>query len=81
VTSHVVVLPLSDEAHEDVALELAVKDLGKEVQVGDEGGLEDNWDVRGIEQLDWVGIGLTTGAFALECKFNTEALMKSDKNY
>ena len=79
-SSHVVVLPLADEADEDVALELTVKNLGKEVQVGDEGSLEDNWDVRGIEQLDWVGVGLTTGAFALECKFNTEALMKSDKN-
>lgn len=77
-SSHVVVLPLADEADEDVALELAVKNLGKEVQVGDEGSLEDNWDVRGIEQLDWVGVGLTTGAFALECKFNTEALEVDD---
>jgi hypothetical protein len=70
-------LPLADEANEEVALELAVKDLGKEVQVADEGGLEDDRDVAGIEQLDRIGIGLSSGALALKLKLDSEALKLS----
>ena len=70
-------MPLADEANEEVALELAVKDLGKEVQVADEGGLEDDRDVAGIEQLDRIGIGLSSGALALKLKLDSEALKLS----
>lgn len=73
-------MPLADEANEEVALELAVKDLGKEVQVADEGGLEDDRDVAGIEQLDRIGIGLSSGALALKLKLDSEALKLSKKN-
>lgn len=75
VASHVVVLPLAQEANEEVALELAVKNLGEEVQVGDDSGLEDDGDVRGIEQLDGVRVRLASLALALELKFNAEALL------
>ena len=44
-TCHVVFLPLSDEAHEEIASEFAVKNLRKEVKVRDKGGLEDDRDV------------------------------------
>jgi len=75
VASHVVILPLAQEANEEVALELAVKNLGKEVQVGDDSGLEDDGDVGGIEELDGVRVGLASLALALELEFNTEALL------
>ena len=57
VAGHVKLLPLSEEADEEVALELAVEHLGEEVEVGDEGGLEDDWNVGGVEELDgeWLG--------------------------
>ena len=76
---HVKFLPLSKETNEEVALEFAVEDLREEVQVGDEGSLEDDWDVRGVEQLDWVWVGLTSDSLVLELKFDTEALKRRKK--
>ena len=63
---HVVVLPFSKETDEQISLELSVKYLREEVKVGNKGGLENDWDVRGIEELDGVRIGLTAGTLALE---------------
>ena len=74
VSSHVELLPLSEEAHEEVTLELAVENLGEEVQVGDEGGLEDDWDVGGVEKLDWEWLGEATDLSVLESQLNTESL-------
>jgi hypothetical protein len=71
-------LPLAEEADEEVALELAVKDLREEVQVADEGRLQDDWDVAGIEELDGVGESLSTSALAVQLKFDTEALEIDD---
>ena len=72
---HVVFLPLSDEADEEVALELAVKHLRQEVQVRDKGGLQDDWDVGGVEQLDRVGVGLASLALAGESELYAESLL------
>jgi hypothetical protein len=44
-SSHVVVLPLSEESNDEVSLELSSQDLGEEVDVGNESGLKDDWDV------------------------------------
>lgn len=79
VTLNVVVGPLSKETHEEVALELAVKHLGQEVQVGDEGGLQDDRDVGSVEEFDGIGVGLSSLPLALQCKFDSEALL-SKKN-
>tara|TARA_B110000305_G_C18781199_1_gene334079 strand:+ start:235 stop:438 length:204 start_codon:yes stop_codon:yes gene_type:complete len=49
---HVVVLPLAEEADNKVPAEPLSKDLCEEVDVADEGGLEDDRDVRGVEELD-----------------------------
>ena len=57
---HVVFLPLSDEAYEEVSSKLTVKHLGKEVEVGHECSLEDDWDVRGVEELHWERSGVTS---------------------
>ena len=78
-TLNVVVGPLSKETHEEVALELAVKHLGQEVQVGDEGGLQDDRDVGSVEEFDGIGVGLSSLPLALQCKFDSEALL-SKKN-
>ena len=80
-TLHVILLPLSKELDEVVALKFTVQNLGEEVEVGHEGGLQNYWDVGGIEKLDWIGIGLTSLSFALQLQLNSEALytLKSNK--
>lgn len=45
VSCHVVLLPLADEGNEEVALELAVENLTEKVQVGYEGGLQNDGDI------------------------------------
>jgi hypothetical protein len=45
VTSHVVVLPLTKETNNEISSELACKNLSEEVNVGDKGGLQNDWDV------------------------------------
>ena len=73
-TLQVVLGPLAKETDEEVALELAVENLRQEVQVGDESSLQNDWDVGGVEQLDWVRVGLTSLSLALQCQFDSEAL-------
>jgi len=46
---HIIFLPLSNERHEVVVSEFLVKDLGEEVEVANEGSLENDWDVRCVE--------------------------------
>ena len=71
---HVKLLPLAQEAHEEVAAELAMQDLREEVEVRSEGRLQDDWDVGGVEELDWVGVGLATNSLVFQLKLSTEAL-------
>lgn len=63
-TSHVVLLPFTNEGHEEVALELSVKYLTEEVKVRHKSSLEDDRDVRGVEQLNWVRSLVSTNASA-----------------
>jgi len=80
VSSEIVLGPLAEEAHEEVTFELAVEHLGEEVEVGDEGGLQDDWDVGRVEELNGVGVGLTSLPLALQCEFDSEALQVHGKN-
>lgn len=48
--------------------------LGDDVEVGHESGLEDDWDVRGVEELDWVAAVLSTVAGRLDWEVNAESL-------
>jgi len=77
-SSHVVVLPFSKESDDEVASELSSKNLGKEVDVGDESGLEDDWNIGSIEQLDWVWLSETSHLSAAQAEFNSEALEVND---
>ena len=60
VSSHVIILPFSEKRNDEVSSELSGEDLGEEVNVGNEGALENDWDVRGVEQLDWVWLSETS---------------------
>ena len=71
---HVVLLPLANEANEEVSSELAVEHLGKEVKVGNEGSLENDWDVRCVEKLHWERSRVASNTSRFEGKFNTESL-------
>jgi hypothetical protein len=63
-SSHVVVLPLSKKSNDEVSSELSSQDLGEEVDVGNESGLEDDWDVGGVEKFDWIWLSETSHLLA-----------------
>ena len=71
---HIIFLPLSKEVHKEVASELSVEHLREEVQVGHERGLENDGDVRGVEQLNWEGSGVATNSLALQSEVHLETL-------
>ncbi len=73
-TCHVIVLPFSEHANQDVSSKLFVENLREEVEVADKGGLEDDGDVRGIEKLDLVGLGITLHLSAGNGEFDSESL-------
>ena len=54
--SHVVVLPLAEQADDEVASELLGQNLCEEVDVAHEGSLEDDGDVGSVEQLNGEGL-------------------------
>ena len=69
-----VVLPLAEKTNEDIGRGTVVQELGDEVQVGNQGSLEDNGHVRGVEQLDGVGSGLSTVLLVLDGEVNAPSL-------
>ena len=75
VSSHIIVLPLSKKSNDKVSSEFSCENLGEEVNVGNKSGLENNWNVGGIEQLDWVWLSETSHLSATEGKLNSEALL------
>lgn len=80
-SSHVVVLPFSKEANNEVSSELSGKDLSEEVDIGDECSLQDDWDVRSVEQLDWVWLLEASHLSAAQAEFNTETLEVDDNEH
>lgn len=76
--SHVVVLPFSKEADDEVASELSSENLGEEVNILDESSLKNDWDVGGVEQLDWVWLSEASHLSAAQAEFNSEALEVDD---
>ena len=53
-------IPNAQKRNEKVSRESCWQHLWDDIQVGDEGGLENNWDVWSVKQLDWVGWVLTS---------------------
>ena len=74
VASHVVLLPFSNERNEEVAFELSVEHLTEEVEIGNEGSLENDWDVRSVKQLDGVGSLVASDTSASQLELNSETL-------
>jgi len=77
-TGHVVILPFSKKTDDEVSSELSCKDLSEEIDVGNEGSLQDDWDVGGIEELNGVWLSETSHLLAAQRKFNSEALEVDD---
>lgn len=69
-----VVSPDAQQVDQEVAGELGGQHLRDDVQVRNQSRLQDDRDVRGVEQLDWVGRGLSTVASRLDGKVDAEAL-------
>jgi hypothetical protein len=80
-TSHIVVLPLAEEANDEVATELSGQDLSEEVDVGNEGGLKNDWNIRGVEKLDWVWLLETSHLSAGQAELDTESLEVNDNEH
>lgn len=77
-SGHVIVLPLSEETNDEVSLKLSSQYLGEEINVGNESGLEDDWDVRGVEKFDWIWLSESSHLLAAQREFNSEALEIND---
>ena len=72
-------LPLAQQLHQDVAAIALVEQLRDEVQVGDEGGLQDDGHVGGVEQLDGVVLLVAPPLLGAHWQVHSEALHCSDQ--
>lgn len=73
---HVTYRPGSQEVDQEVSTKARGKHLRNDVEVGDQGGLQDDGDVGGVEQLDGVGVVLAAVACRLDGQIDPEALVK-----
>lgn len=67
-------LPASQKSHNEELGETLVEQLGDEVEVGNEGRLQDDGHVGGVEQLDGVVHTLPTVPLAANWQVHSEAL-------
>lgn len=77
-SSHVIILPLSEEWNDEVTSEFSSQDLGEEINIGNESSLQNNWDVGSVEQLDWIWLSETSHLSGTEAELNTETLEVND---
>ena len=80
VAAHLNFLPLAEDSDKDVASEFLEEELGEEVEIGDKGGLENDWDVGGVEELDWVGLLVASNFLTLDGDIDSESLFEFWKN-
>jgi hypothetical protein len=52
-------LPLSEKTDEEVSFEFLIENLREEIQIGNKGCLEDDGNVRSVEQLYGVWLFVT----------------------
>ena len=71
---HIILLPFADKRHKVVSFELPVHDLTEEVEVGDEGRLQDDWDIRGVEEFHGEGSLEPSHFLALQLQVHMESL-------
>lgn len=77
-TSVVEFLPLAQQSNHQVAPELLVEQLADEVEVADQGRLQDNGDVASVEQFDGVGPSASSYFLVLDGDVDFEALEVDD---
>lgn len=68
--------PGSQEVHKEVSTEASGEHLRDDIEVGDQGRLQDDGDVGGVEQLDGVGVVLPAVACRLNGQVHPEALVR-----
>lgn len=66
--------PSAQEADQQVATEAGGQHLGDDVQIGHQGGLQDDGDVGGVEELDRVRVVLASVPGRLDGQVHAEAL-------
>lgn len=76
---HIIFLPFTEKTYKEVALEFLIKDLGEEIEIGNECSLEDDGNVRSIEQLDRIRLLVTLNSSAAHCNFYSESLFENVK--
>lgn len=67
-------LPGSDEGDNRICREPSVDELTDEIKLRDEGGLKNDGDVAGVEELDGVRSSGTTLVLVLNGEIDTESL-------
>lgn len=78
-SAHLEFLPVAKKINEEISSEFLRKHLGEEEEVGDQSTLQNDWDVRGVEQLNRVSWWLDTlGSLVLNIKIDLEALEVDD---
>jgi hypothetical protein len=73
------IIPHAQQIHEEIATKLHREHLGDHVEVGHEGGLQDDGDVARVEQLDGVGAVLAAVPGRLDGQVHAEALLSTTK--
>mmetsp|Transcript_1225 Transcript_1225/g.1865 ORF Transcript_1225/g.1865 Transcript_1225/m.1865 type:complete len:403 (+) Transcript_1225:421-1629(+) len=74
------ILPFSEQTYEDVCGCTVVEELGYEVQVGNEGSLEDDGHVGGVEELDGVSSCLSAVLLVLDGEIDAPSLEVDNDN-
>jgi len=74
VSSHVVILPFTKKSNNKVASESGGQNLGEEVDIRDEGSLEDDGDVGGVEQFNRVRLLQSSLLSSRQLNHNLEVL-------
>jgi len=55
--------------------------LGEEINIGNESGLQNDWNVGSVEQLNWIWLSETSHLLGTKTELNTESLeVNDDKN-
>jgi hypothetical protein len=81
VTGHVVVLPLAEQADDEVAAEPLCKDLREEINIADERSLQDNRNIGGVEELDRERLLDAALLLGLKVNDNLEVLEVDDNEH
>ena len=76
VSCHVILLPLTEQVHEEVATELLGQDLREEVEVGHERSLKNDGNVGSVEELDGVWLLVALHPAGRHSDLNAETLLK-----